>query len=272
MKKALCIISGGMDSAVAAAIAKDGGYDILGLHFDYHQRTQRREKECFLRLCEDLGAKSFVFDASFIAQIGGSALTDLSLEVPKNRDFVQNPNIVKNEAVLFQNDILISDKIASKNAFVGQLFASKVANLTGSGATPQSAFSLNADLPITYVPFRNGIFISIAIALAQKEGCDAVFLGLVEEDSSGYPDCSEDFLNKMQSASQSGTGEKISLKAPLIHKNKAQIVKLGKELGVDFSHTYSCYENDSEPCGACDSCKLRARGFAMAGIKDPIFL
>lgn len=269
MKKALCIISGGMDSAVAAAIAKDDGYEILGLHFDYHQRTQRREKECFLRLCEDLGAKSFVFDASFIAQIGGSALTDLSLEVPKNRSFVQSANIVKNEAVLFQNDILISDKIASKNAFVSQLYASKVADLTAP--KPQSAF-LNADLPITYVPFRNGIFISIAIALAQKEGCDAVFLGLVEEDSSGYPDCSEDFLNKMQSALQSGTGEKISLKAPLIHKNKAQIVKLGEELGVDFSHTYSCYENDSKPCGACDSCKLRARGFAMAGIKDPIFL
>ncbi len=268
MKKALCVISGGMDSAVAAAAAKHDGYEILGLHFDYHQRTQKKEKECFLRLCDDFGAKSFIFDASFIAQIGGSALTDLSLEVPKNRDFIQSPNIVKNEAVLFQNDILISDKIASKNAFAGQLFASKVANLTKN--LPEQAFS--GDLPITYVPFRNGIFISIAVALAQKEGCEAVFLGLVEEDSSGYPDCSEDFLNKMQNATQSGTGEKISLKAPLIHKNKAQIVKLGVQLGVNFAHTYSCYENDSRPCGACDSCKLRARGFAMAGIKDPIFL
>ena len=120
------------------------------------------------------------------------------------------------------------------------------------------------------MPFRNGIFLSIAVALAQKEGCEAVFLGLVEEDGSGYPDCSADFLAKMTAAIQSGTGTKIQLIAPLIAKNKSQIVKIGTELGVDFSHTYSCYESDSKPCGACDSCKLRARGFAAAGIKDPV--
>lgn len=221
MKKALCVISGGMDSAVAAAIARREGYEILGLHFDYKQRTQSRERQCFYDICSDLGAKSFVFDASFIAGIGGSALTDLSLEVPKNR----------------------------KELFEG---------------------AKNSEPPITYVPFRNGIFLSIAVALAQKEGCEAVFLGLVEEDSSGYPDCSADFLAKMTAAIQSGTGTKIKLIAPLIAKNKGQIVKIGAELGVDFSHTYSCYESDSKPCGACDSCKLRARGFEAAGIKDPV--
>lgn len=220
-KKALCVISGGMDSAVSAAIAKRDGYEILGLHFDYNQRTQARERQCFYDICADLGAKSFVFDATFIAGIGGSALTDLSLEVPKNR-----------------KELFDSDK--------------------------------NSEPPITYVPFRNGIFLSIAVALAQKEGCEAVFLGLVEEDGSGYPDCSADFLAKMTEAIQSGTGTKIELIAPLIAKNKGEIVKLGAELGVDFSHTYSCYESEDAPCGACDSCKLRARGFALAGIKDPV--
>lgn len=223
VKKALCIISGGMDSAVSAAIAKRDGYEILGLHFDYNQRTQSRERQCFYDICADLGAKSFVFDATFIASIGGSALTDLSLEVPKNRS---------------------------------ELF------LRAKEKQP----------PITYVPFRNGIFLSIAVALAQKEGCEAVFLGLVEEDGSGYPDCSADFLAKMTAAIQSGTGTKIELIAPLIAKNKGEIVKIGAELGVDFSHTYSCYESDEKPCGACDSCKLRARGFAQAGIKDPVVI
>ncbi|MDY5466199.1 MAG: 7-cyano-7-deazaguanine synthase, partial [Campylobacter sp.] len=110
--KALCVISGGMDSAVAAAIAKRDGYEILGLHFDYKQRTQSRERQCFYDICSDLGAKSFVFDASFIAGIGGSALTDLSLEVPKNRKELFEP-------------------------------------------------AKNSEPPITYVPFRNGIFLSI---------------------------------------------------------------------------------------------------------------
>lgn len=262
-----------MDSAVAAAIAKNEGYKLLAVHFDYHQRTQSREKECFLQLCRDFGAKSFVFDASFIAQIGGSALTDLSLEVPKNREFAQSMSVPKNNTVLLGGDILINDKIASKNAFAAQMLNSKMTTLLGSKNSEQgianSAFS--GDLPITYVPFRNGIFISIAVALAQKEGCDVVFLGLVEEDSSGYPDCSADFLSKSQIAVRSGTNTKIELKAPLIAKNKGQIVEIGARLGVDFSHTYSCYERDDEPCGECDSCKLRARGFASVGIKDPIF-
>lgn len=256
-----------MDSAVSAAIARRDGYEILGLHFDYNQRTQSRERQCFYDICADLGAKSFVFDASFIASIGGSALTDLSLEVPKNREFstcfesvAKNPN-----KVLCASDesTLISDKIAARNAFASQMSQSQMNNFI------KSSFD-ESELPITYVPFRNGIFLSIAVALAQKEGCDAVFLGLVEEDGSGYPDCTADFLAKMTEAIQSGTGTKIKLIAPLIAKNKGEIVKLGTELGVDFSHTYSCYESEDKPCGACDSCKLRARGFALAGIKDPV--
>lgn len=272
MKKALCVMSGGMDSAVSAAVAKSEGYEILALHFDYAQRTQSREKKCFLELCTDFGAKSFIFDATFIATIGGSALTDFSIEVPKNREFsdIANPALKLENRLCFNNDqdILLNDKIASKNAFAAQMLQSKVAQLKGEQMLENSAFK--GGLPITYVPFRNGIFLSIAAALAQKEGCNAVFLGLVEADSSGYPDCSQDFLSKMQSAIRSGSGTSISLFAPLINKSKGEIVALGARLGVDFSHTYSCYERDDEPCGECDSCKLRARGFAEVSIKDPI--
>ena len=227
-KRALCVISGGMDSAVAAAVAKNEGYEILALHFDYNQRTQNREKICFKQLCDDLKvAKSFIFDASFIAQIGGGALTDTSIQIPKNA-----------------LDL----------------------------SSPKQDTSALASLPITYVPFRNGIFLSIAAALAQREGAQAIFLGIVQEDSSGYPDCSEDFAKKAQDFISCGSGENISIQAPLVHKNKGEIVRLGLELGVDFSHTYSCYENDAKPCGACDSCLLRARGFSLAGVNDPILV
>ena len=227
-KRALCVISGGMDSAVAAAVAKNEGYEILALHFDYNQRTQNREKICFKQLCDDLKvAKSFIFDASFIAQIGGGALTDTSIQIPKNA-----------------LDL----------------------------SSPKQGTSALASLPITYVPFRNGIFLSIAAALAQREGAQAIFLGIVQEDSSGYPDCSEEFAKKAQDFISCGSGENMSIQAPLVHKNKGEIVRLGLELGVDFSHTYSCYENDAKPCGACDSCLLRARGFSLAGVNDPILV
>lgn len=226
-KLALCILSGGMDSAVATAIAKSQGYEILALHFDYNQRTQEREKECFKMLCKDFGAlKSFIFDANFIAQIGGGALTDTSLEIPKNALEILNEN--------------------NKNS------------------------KTNATLPITYVPFRNGIFLSIAAALAWREKAEAIFLGIVEEDSSGYPDCSEEFAKKAQDFISCGSGESIKICAPLVHKNKGEIVRLGLSLGVDFSHTYSCYENSQKPCGECDSCLLRKKGFTLAKANDPL--
>lgn len=240
-KLALCILSGGMDSAVATAIAKSQGYEILALHFDYNQRTQEREKECFKMLCKDFGAlKSCIFDANFIAQIGGGALTDTSLNIPKNALEILNTNAYESKNSIDAQ----SQQTSNKNAL--------------------------ESLPITYVPFRNGIFLSIAAALAQRERAEAIFLGIVEEDSSGYPDCSEDFANKAQDFISCGSGENIKICAPLVHKNKSQIVSLGLSLGVDFSHTYSCYENNQKPCKACDSCLLRARGFAMAKAKDPI--
>lgn len=214
-KKAICIISGGMDSATSAFIARSQGYEIIALHFDYGQRTMKKERECFERICDDVGAKKrMILDAGFIAQIGGNALTDFSLEVPKDGVF--------------------------------------------------------GEVPITYVPFRNGIFISIAAALAQKEGAEAIFLGVVQEDSSGYPDCSENFIKSLNLAVNSGTGETFEIKTPLVHLSKAQIVAKAMELGVNLAHTWSCYENEDEACGKCDSCLLRLRGFKNAGAIDPI--
>ena len=133
MKKAVCIMSGGMDSTLCAVMAKKAGYDIVALHFDYGQRTMKREKRAFNEICERLGiAKKMSLDVSFITQIGGNSLTDESLQIRKD--------------------------------------------------------GVEKDVPNTYVPFRNGIFISVAAALAEKENAQAIYIGVVEEDSSGYPD------------------------------------------------------------------------------------
>ncbi|WP_442868029.1 7-cyano-7-deazaguanine synthase QueC [Campylobacter sp. JMF_01 NE2] len=219
MKKALCIISGGMDSATCAYIAKNSGYEVIGVHFDYAQRTQDKERECFERICDDLGAqRRYTLDARFIAQIGANSLTDTSLSVRKGA------NIDKNE------------------------------------------------IPNTYVPFRNGVFLSIAGALAEREGCEAIFIGVVQEDSSGYPDCTAEFIAKMQSAINAGTSPNFSveIKTPLVHLNKGEIVARALENGVNLGLTWSCYTNSHKACGVCDSCQLRLNGFAKAGVKDPI--
>ncbi|PHY90003.1 7-cyano-7-deazaguanine synthase [Campylobacter vulpis] len=218
MKKALCVISGGMDSTLCAYLAKKEGYEIIALHFDYHQRTENKERKCFHQICEHLGVlKRYVLNASFLKDIGGNALVDENFAVPKN--------------------------------------------------------SLHeSTLPITYVPFRNGVFLSIAASLAEKEGCEALYIGVVEEDSSGYPDCSEDFIKKAESFINEGTsgGFKLSIKTPLVHLNKAEIVSLALKENVPLELTWSCYESENEACGACDSCLLRLKGFEKAGVKDRI--
>ncbi|WP_292662326.1 7-cyano-7-deazaguanine synthase QueC [Nitratifractor sp.] len=217
MKKAVCIISGGMDSAVSAAIAKKEGYGIVGVHFNYGQRTQKRELECFRQLAEDLEVEErYEIDLPFFRQIGASALTDENLEVP-----------------------------------------------TGG---------IEAGVPITYVPFRNGIFLSIAAAIGEKEGAEAIVIGVVEEDSSGYPDCRESYIRAMERAIDLGTRDetKLTIKMPLVHLKKAQIVQKALELGVDLSHTWSCYQENGDACGVCDSCRLRLKGFKEAGLPDPI--
>lgn len=215
MKKAVCVISGGMDSATCAYIAKQEGYEIIALHFDYNQRTMEKEKECFNQICDELGVlKREILDVSFISKIGANALTDKSLEIPK------------------------------------------------SGITNE--------IPITYVPFRNGIFLSIAAAVAERDECEAIFIGVVEEDSSGYPDCSEEFINSMENSINFGRVKKSVIKMPLVHLSKADIVKKAIELGVCFEKTWSCYERSDFACGVCDSCRLRLNGFNQAGKKDKI--
>lgn len=212
--KAIAIISGGMDSAVAAKMAQNLGYELIALHFNYLQRTEQKELSSFRKLCDSFNIeKKYEIDLPFFAQIGASALTDKSIDVPTR--------------------------------------------------------GVEAGVPITYVPFRNGIFFSIAAAVAEKEGADTLILGAVEEDSSGYPDCTQDFQNKMQAAIQSGTkAGNLKILTPVIELSKAQIVKKAVEIGVDLSLTWSCYKNEDLACGVCDSCRLRLKGFEKAGQKD----
>ncbi len=217
MKKAIVVLSGGMDSTTTAYIAKNEGYEIVALHFNYGQRTQNKELEAFENICKELKIHSkYVVDLDFFKQIGASALTDKNIAVP-----------------------------------------------TGG---------LTKDIPITYVPFRNGIFLSIAGAVAEKENCQAIFIGVVEEDSSGYPDCTEGFIQSIQNSINLGTRDTthIQIKTPLIHLRKKDIVKKAIEVGVKLELTWSCYQNEDKACGVCDSCRLRLQGFQKANIKDPI--
>jgi 7-cyano-7-deazaguanine synthase len=216
-KKAVCIISGGMDSALGARIAKEEGYELIALHFNYGQLTQTKELECFRKIAQHLGSvESYEIDLDFFTQIGASALTDSSLEVP-----------------------------------------------TGG---------IEEGVPITYVPFRNGIFLSIATAIAEKHGAEALFIGVVEEDSSGYPDCRDTYITSMQNAINLGTKDetKLEIKMPLVHLKKEQIVQKSLKLGVPLQDTWSCYKQEDIACGMCDSCRLRLQGFERAGVVDLI--
>ncbi|EDM23729.1 7-cyano-7-deazaguanine synthase QueC [Caminibacter mediatlanticus] len=217
MKKAVVILSGGMDSTTATFIAKKEGYEIIPLHFNYGQRTEKRELKAFNDICDYLELKNrYVIDIPFFKQIGASALVDENIEVPTD--------------------------------------------------------GIKPGIPITYVPFRNGIFLSIATAVAEKEGAEAIYIGVVEEDSSGYPDCREEFIKSIEDAINKGTKPQtqIKIKTPLIHLKKEDIVKKAVEVGVPLELTWSCYKEEDKACGVCDSCRLRLKGFKKAGIKDKI--
>ena len=216
-KKAICILSGGMDSTLSSYIAKKDGFEIIAVHFNYGQRTQDRELKAFRDICEDLEIlEKYEIDIPFFTQIGASALTDKNIDVP-----------------------------------------------TGG---------IEAGVPITYVPFRNGIFLSITAAIAEKEGATAMYIGVVQEDSSGYPDCTDSFINDMKKAINQGTKEDthIDILTPLVHLSKAQIVQEALRLNVPLEHTWSCYKEETEACGVCDSCRLRLNGFKIANQIDPI--
>lgn len=216
-KKAICILSGGMDSTLASYIAKNDGYEIIAVHFNYGQRTEKRELKAFRNICEDLKIKEkYEIDIPFFTQIGASALTDDSIDIPVD--------------------------------------------------------GVEEGVPVTYVPFRNGIFLSITAAIAEKENAEAMYIGVVQEDSSGYPDCTDEFIADITKAINQGTKEstKIEIKTPLVHLTKAQIVSKSLELNVPLKHTWSCYKEEDQACGLCDSCRLRLNGFKLANSTDPI--
>ena len=217
MKKAVCIMSGGMDSTLAAYMMRDEGYEVIGVHFNYEQRTQTKELDAFYKICEVLDVKDpYVINLDFFSTIGASALTDRNIEVPTS--------------------------------------------------------GVAEGVPVTYVPFRNGIFISIATAIAEKEGAEVLSIGVVEEDSSGYPDCREAYIESMQRSINLGTRDEtvLEIKMPLVHLKKSQIVKEAIGRGVPLELTWSCYQSEQKACGVCDSCRLRLKGFEEAGVKDPI--
>lgn len=212
MSKAVILLSGGLDSTTVLAIAKEQNYDCYALSFDYGQK-QRSELESSIAIAKKSNVIEHRIMKISLNDIGGSALTDKDISVPK--------------------------------------------------------FSDSDDIPITYVPARNTIFLSFALAWAEVVDCQTIFIGVNALDYSGYPDCRPEFIEAFEAMAnlatkQSVEGDKIQIKTPLINMTKAEIIKKGLSLGVDYSETTSCYDANSlgEACGECDACVLRKNGFS----------
>jgi 7-cyano-7-deazaguanine synthase len=222
-KPAVVLLSGGLDSATAAAIARHEGFDLYALSVDYGQR-HRFELEAARRVAQSLGVRRHVILAVDLTQFGGSALTS-SVAVPKGR----------------------------------------------------SPSEMGHGIPVTYVPARNTVFLSLALAYAETVDAADLFLGVNALDYSGYPDCRPEFVAAFEHlanvATKAGVEDRLRFRvhAPLIRLSKAQIIRRGLELGVDYALTHSCYDPSPEglSCGQCDSCQLRLKGFAEAGCHDP---
>ena len=219
-KRAVVLLSGGMDSCVCAALAVRE-YDAAALHISYGQRTEARERQSFLAICRRLNIQDkLVIRNEALRAIGGSALTDEKITVP---------------------------------------------------TADSAGHALGHDIPVTYVPFRNAHFLAVAVSWAEVLGAEKVFIGAVEQDSSGYPDCRPAYYEAFNRVIKAGTKEgNIEIVTPLIHLRKAEIVRLGLELGAPFDLTWSCYSRQDQACGVCDSCVLRLRAFAAAEARDPI--
>jgi 7-cyano-7-deazaguanine synthase len=222
-KKAVVLSSGGLDSTTVMAIAKDEGYDIYALSFDYGQRHVF-ELQAAKRIAEHYKAKARLVIQTDLTLIGGSALTD-AIDVPKNRRLDKQTDII----------------------------------------------------PVTYVPARNTIFLSYALAWSEVLQTADIFIGVNAIDYSGYPDCRPEYISAFEKmadlATKAGVEGRVKLKihTPLIQMTKAEIIQKGMQLNVDYALTHSCYDPDSKgrACGACDSCILRRKGFEEAGAKDP---
>jgi 7-cyano-7-deazaguanine synthase len=223
MMKAVCLLSGGLDSATCLALARRDGYETYALSFDYGQR-HRVELAAAARVADSLGAAAHRVMELDLRVFGNSALT-ADIDVPKGR----------------------------------------------------TEETMSEEIPVTYVPARNTIFLSLAIAWAEVLAAQDIFIGVNALDYSGYPDCRPEFIAAFESMANLATKTgvegrtKIKIHTPLISLTKAGIVKLGKELGLNFSLTHSCYDPDDHgrACGLCDSCLLRRKGFAEAGLVDP---
>lgn len=217
-KKAVVLVSGGLDSATTLAMARSQGYECYALSFDYGQR-HRCELSASDAVAEHLGAAEHRTVKLDLRQFGGSALTDDAIDVPDSG---------------------------------------------GEG------------IPVTYVPARNTVFLSLALAWAEVLGAWDIFIGVNAVDYSGYPDCRPEFIDAFEKMANLATkagveGERFTIHVPLIELSKAEIIRQGTVLGVDYAMTISCYNPSDEgvACGRCDSCRLRAEGFASAGLKDP---
>src|ERR1700676_892112 len=219
--KAVVLVSGGMDSCVTAAIARQT-HELALLHASYAQRTEPRERQAFDEIADFYSVtQRLVVQLDHFAQIGGSALTDKRIAVPEGE---------------------------------GRTLAG------GNG------------IPATYVPFRNAHFLSVAVSWAEVIGAGAIYIGAVAEDSSGYPDWRPEYYRAFQQLIQEGTRPEtqIEIVTPVITLKKSEIIRRGIELGAPLQLSWSCYQSEYAACGACDSCLLRLKAFAEAGVPDPI--
>ena len=218
-KKAVIVLSGGLDSTTCMGMAKEKGYELYPITFHYGQK-HNREVEQAKKVADYYNAPDHrIVNISFLNQIGGSALTDDSIDVPTDMD--------------------------------------------------------EDDIPVTYVPARNMIFLSLASAYAEVIGAEAIYIGVSAVDYSGYPDCRPEFIDSMNEtvnlATKAGaTGSEMKIETPLINLTKADTVSEGLRLNVPYELTTSCYNGEEEACGECDSCRLRLKGFEEAGAVDPI--
>ena len=224
-RKAVVLLSGGMDSCVSTAIAREthGKGNIALIHAGYGQRTQNRERRAFEAIADFYDVRErLIVQLDHFRAIGGSALTDQSISVPENE-------------------------------------------LDAQG-------SQGGSIPVTYVPFRNAHFLSVAVSWAEAIWAGAIYIGAVAEDSSSYPDCRPEYYRVFQDLIRVGTRPEthIEIATPVIKLKKSEIIRRGIELGAPLHLTWSCYQNEDIACGACDSCLLRLRAFAEAGVTDPI--
>lgn len=220
MKKAVVLLSGGLDSTTALYLAKDQGFEVYSVCFDYGQR-HKKEFLYAENIARKAGVKQHILIKTNMNTWGGSALTDPNMDIPEGDEKREN-------------------------------------------------------IPVTYVPARNMIFLSYAASYAESIGAQDIFIGVSQVDYSGYVDCRQEFILAMENAINMGTvcaveqGKKIKINAPFMYMTKSEEIKLGMKLGVDYKETWTCYKGEELPCGECDSCLLRKKAFKDAGLEDPL--